>query len=85
MSDSTPPLHELADQQEKQGLAGWRVLVVDDEPYNVDLLRFELEDRGLTVVTASDGRGALDVGPDHIAGLERARAQFDAVTGEPCP
>lgn len=61
MSDSTPPLHELADQQEKQGLAGWRVLVVDDEPYNVDLLRFELEDRGLTVVTASDGRGALDL------------------------
>jgi DNA-binding response OmpR family regulator len=57
----TPALHELADLQEKQGLAGWRVLVVDDEPYNVDLLRFELEDRGLTVVTASDGRKALDL------------------------
>ncbi len=35
------------------------VLVVDDEPFNVDLLTEELEDLNLRTVTASNGREAL--------------------------
>ena len=37
------------------------VLVVDDEAYNVDLLCQELEDLGLDVETASNGRAALEM------------------------
>jgi DNA-binding response OmpR family regulator len=37
------------------------LLVVDDEPYNVDILVFELEDRGFTVHTALDGQAALEL------------------------
>ena len=32
-----------------------RVLVVDDEPNIVDILRFNLEREGYEVITASDG------------------------------
>jgi len=35
------------------------VLIVDDEPAIVDLLRAVLEDEGFTVVTASNGAAAL--------------------------
>jgi DNA-binding response OmpR family regulator len=42
-------------------LSGTTILVVDDEPFNVDLLRFELEDRGAIVSTAEDGLQALEV------------------------
>jgi DNA-binding response OmpR family regulator len=59
MSEAIPRLGEIAAEQESRERGSWRVLVVDDEPFNVDLLRFELEDRGLHVVTASDGREAL--------------------------
>ncbi|MFA7331491.1 MAG: response regulator [Candidatus Delongbacteria bacterium] len=59
MSEAMPRLGEIAQEQESRERASWRVLVVDDEPFNVDLLRFELEDRGLQVITAGDGREAL--------------------------
>ena len=36
-----------------------KILVVDDEPHNVTLLRDLLESRGYTVVTASDGERGL--------------------------
>jgi serine phosphatase RsbU (regulator of sigma subunit) len=36
-----------------------RVLVVDDEPFNVDYLQQELEDAGYEVITAEDGQQAL--------------------------
>jgi DNA-binding response OmpR family regulator len=42
-------------------LQGVNLLVVDDEPFNVDLLRFELEDRGANVLTAADGQEALEL------------------------
>ena len=35
------------------------VLIVDDEPHILDLLRAVLEDEGLTVITASNGAAAL--------------------------
>jgi DNA-binding response OmpR family regulator len=40
---------------------GARILVVDDEPYNVELLLFELEDRGFKVLSAHDGQAGLEV------------------------
>ena len=37
-----------------------KVLIVDDEPFNVDVLQQELEDLGYELITASDGKEALD-------------------------
>jgi adenylate cyclase len=36
------------------------VLIVDDEPYNVDVLQQELEDLGYQIITAVNGQEALD-------------------------
>jgi len=36
------------------------VLIVDDEPYNVDVLQQELEDMNYNIITASNGKEALD-------------------------
>jgi hypothetical protein len=41
MSEASPRLGEIAQEQESRERASWRVLVVDDEPFNVDLLRFQ--------------------------------------------
>lgn len=43
-----------------------RILVVDDDPLILDLIRFNLEAEGYNVITASDGFDAL----------ERARKEF---------
>ena len=37
-----------------------RVLIVDDEPFNVDVLEQELEDTDYELITASNGQEALD-------------------------
>lgn len=42
-------------------MASHRILIVDDEPLNRDYLEQELEDRGYRVVTAADGRQALEL------------------------
>ncbi len=39
---------------------GARILLVDDEPVNLELARFLLEESGLVVDTAQDGLGAID-------------------------
>ena len=36
-----------------------KILIVDDEPFNVDYLEQELEDSGCTLFSASDGQAAL--------------------------
>jgi serine phosphatase RsbU (regulator of sigma subunit) len=36
-----------------------RILIVDDEPFNLDYLQQELEDAGYSVITATDGQQAL--------------------------
>ena len=59
MSDVLHSASEAARLQEDQFFRDSRILVVDDEPFNVDLLRFELEDRGFQVLTAGDGLAAL--------------------------
>lgn len=43
----------------ESSLAGWTVLVVDDEPDNVMVTQMVLEMHGLTVYTAGGGREAL--------------------------
>jgi CheY-like chemotaxis protein len=42
-----------------------RVLIVDDEPFNVDYLEQELEDLGYDTVSAYDGLEALDAVAEH--------------------
>jgi CheY-like chemotaxis protein len=37
-----------------------RILIVDDEPFNVDYLEQELEDLGYTTVSARNGEEALE-------------------------
>jgi adenylate cyclase len=37
-----------------------KILIVDDEPFNLDLLEQELSDQGYTIETASDGAQALE-------------------------
>ena len=37
-----------------------KVLIVDDEPFNVDYLQQELEDSGYQIITAFNGQEALD-------------------------
>jgi adenylate cyclase len=37
-----------------------KVLIVDDEPFNVDYLEQQLEDSNYELITASNGREALD-------------------------
>ena len=37
-----------------------KVLIVDDEPFNVDYLEQRLEDLNCQIITASDGKEALD-------------------------
>ena len=37
-----------------------KILIVDDEPFNVDYLEQELEELNYTIITASNGREALD-------------------------
>ena len=37
-----------------------KILIVDDEPFNVDYLEQELEDMRYSIITASNGREALD-------------------------
>ena len=37
-----------------------KVLIVDDEPFNVDVLEQELEDTDYELITASNGQEALD-------------------------
>lgn len=67
-----------------------RILVVDDEPFNIDLLEQQLEEQGYQTITATNGHEALEVlaadkpdlvlldwmmpGLDGIAVLQRMRA-----------
>ena len=46
-----------------------RILVVDDNPANVDILRARLLAQGYEIITASDGEEALDVVRDQLPDL----------------
>ena len=70
-----PPVTDLAPRPgsapEAAGVApDTRVVVVDDDPYVVDVLRSVLEARGYAVVGVTDGRAALDaVEAEHPAAI----------------
>ncbi|MCG0274708.1 MAG: response regulator transcription factor [Thermosediminibacteraceae bacterium] len=42
-------------------MAGEKILVVDDEPNIVELVKFNLENAGFKVITASDGQKAMEL------------------------
>lgn len=61
MEDPERPLPVGSRNPEDDFFCDGSILVVDDEPYNVDILVFELEDRGFTIHTALDGLAALEL------------------------
>ena len=58
-SSVVQPLHSEAEQALRQRHAGRRILVVDDDPLNLEVAKFMLEDVGLLVNTAEDGLHAI--------------------------
>jgi PAS domain S-box-containing protein len=56
--DAPPALAENAELQIRARHAGRRILIVDDEPVNLEVARFLLEESGLRVDTAEDGEAA---------------------------
>ena len=49
-----------AEQRIRDAYAGVRILLADDEPVNLAVAQFILEEAGLTVDTATDGRQAIE-------------------------
>jgi CheY-like chemotaxis protein len=57
------------------------VLVADNEPDIVDLVRFELEREGYDVLGANDGQEALDLAHDHEPDLVLVDVHMPKVDG----
>jgi CheY-like chemotaxis protein len=57
------------------------VLIVDDEPFNVDYLEQELEDLDYQLITASNGREALDKIQSHLPDLVLLDLQMPILDG----
>ncbi len=64
-----------------------KILIVDDEPFNVDYLEQELEDLGYTTVSARNGREALEKvaleTPDLILTAGRSDARSRSMSQSP--
>jgi signal transduction histidine kinase/CheY-like chemotaxis protein len=60
---ATPTLETIS--QEEEWTASGLILVVDDEPSIRNITRDTLERRGFTVLTARDGREAVDIFQEH--------------------
>lgn len=58
-----------------------KVLIVDDEPFNVDYLEQELEDLDYQLITASNGREALDKIQSHLPDLVLLDLQMPVLDG----
>lgn len=58
-----------------------KVLIVDDEPFNVDYLEQELEDLDYQLITASNGREALDKIQSHLPDLVLLDLQMPILDG----
>ena len=43
-----------------------KILIVDDNPYMLKVLRMQLEDRGYETILATDGMHALDIAVEHL-------------------
>jgi CheY-like chemotaxis protein len=61
---------ETEDAAAYAGLAGSRILIVDDDVRNVYALTSALEDRGIDVVTADNGRTGIEVLQQHPMGID---------------
>jgi two-component system sensor histidine kinase/response regulator len=55
-----------AEQQLRQQCQGWRILVVDDEPVNLEVAQLFMEDSGLMVDTATDGLEAVRLARENL-------------------
>ena len=55
---STQPVDE--ERNVRADIAGMRVLLVEDNEINCEIVEFMLEDAGAEVVTANDGKAAVD-------------------------
>ncbi|MEW5788713.1 MAG: response regulator [Pseudomonadota bacterium] len=60
---------EMPKTRLKSQFAGTRILLAEDEPINMDVSRGLLEDAGLAVDLAEDGRQALELAQQHPYGL----------------
>ncbi|MCI8698166.1 MAG: response regulator [Oscillospiraceae bacterium] len=54
------PRAEEADREERVDIAGMHVLLVEDNEINCEIVEFMLRDAGAQVVTANDGKAAVD-------------------------
>ena len=50
-----------------------QLLIVDDQPMNVDILQTHLAVHGYDILTASDGEAALELARTHQPQLDAAR------------
>lgn len=58
-----------------------KILIVDDEPFNVDYLKQELEDLDYHLITASNGKEALDKIQSHLPDLVLLDLQMPILDG----
>ncbi|HLO32653.1 MAG TPA: response regulator [Anaerolineales bacterium] len=58
-----------------------KILIVDDEPFNVDYLQQELEELNYQLITASNGREALDKIQSHLPDLVLLDLQMPVLDG----
>jgi CheY-like chemotaxis protein len=58
-----------------------KVLIVDDEPFNLDYLEQELEELNYELITASNGREALDKIQSHSPDLVLLDLQMPVLDG----
>lgn len=67
------PKHETRDAKPRRDLAGAvmsnKILIVDDEPFNLDLLEQELIDHDYVIEKANDGAEALEKVPSFLPDL----------------
>jgi len=79
-----PSCQHEADPSEialRQAHAGARVLVVEDEPLNREVIKSLLEQAGLQVIMATDGLQALDAVPAHHPDLVLMDMQMPSMDG----
>jgi DNA-binding response OmpR family regulator len=78
--ESSKRLHEKSDRNQRMDPAA-TILIVDDEPVNVEMLRQELEEEGYRLLTAVDGEEALIKVQEHQLDLVLLDVMMPRVDG----